>query len=214
MKKLLCVLGLLGVLCACDKHEDKTQQSPLVKGVITFRAFHQDICKCVLDNMPTFVKTLNSDGYNNIDAFCFWSAYLCSNQKSDETIIAAAKIINDLGNFQCTDPKFNEKFVAASQKAGVDALCTVMWQQDVVLYLSKLAHLTNSCSSTFGKSINECLCIVDKYMKSLSESELKALSNYGQFFPGYGWMANTKAKQQMTVNIMTKMRNAVAACAE
>lgn len=214
MKKLLCALGLLCVLCACDRNENKKQQSPLVKSVITFRAFHQDVCKCVLGNMPTFVKTLNSDGYNNINAFCFWGAYFCSNQKSDETIIAAAKVIDGLGSFQCADPNFNERFVAASKKAGVDALCPAIWQQDNVLYLSKLAHLTNSCQSTFGKSEVECLCVVDNYMSHLSEAEFKALKSYGQFFPGYGWMANTKEKQQMTVSIMTKMRNAVVACAE
>ena len=160
MKKISILLLSVCFLSGCEKQETK-----LLNGLKKFKQFHQDVCHCLLNSMPDFVSALNSDGHKNQNIFCFWQAHICSNQKTDEEIIASAKLMNRFGRFKCNDTNFTENFIKASSNINVNTMCNNMWSTDAVIYLQKMTHLTNTCYETFGKTQKvDCLCVVQQYV--------------------------------------------------
>lgn len=74
-------------------------------------------------------------------------------------------------------------------------------------------HMIKLCSELADAGMPvDCRCAAKKYLSWLSESEKRELRSVGLIFPGYGWKVNSAYKEQMTMSILDKWRNATFEC--
>ena len=205
LKRILVLTALISLVgCGDSEKPQETAQDDFS----AFMEYHNKACRCILDNMPNVKRVLQKESANAENLFCLWTAFMCANSKSPDTLKQSVQIITNLGKFSCD--KLGE-ITNAAQEQNVNALCAEQWAPESVDFTRKVVHLTNLCDNVYG-AYADCICVVRHYVSDLSNEELAALAAYGQLFPGYGWKVANASMRDLTTSIMTKMRNAVSAC--